>query len=83
LCLWRVVDSEGEVLDILDQSRRNRKTALSLMSAITKKHGFVPDALVTGKLPSYGAALKDLGLSKWYGFGGRKNHRAEYSHLPV
>jgi len=48
-----------------------------------KKQGFVPDAFVTDKLPSYGAALSDLGLSKRHDFGGRKNNRAENSHLPV
>ena len=81
--LWRAVDSEGEVLDILVQSRRNKKAALKLMRKLLKKHGFVPDAFVTDKLPSYGAALKDLGLSKYHDFGGRKNNRAENSHLPV
>jgi transposase-like protein len=43
----------------------------------------VPDAFVTDKLPSYGAALKDLGLAKHHDFGGRKNNQAENSHLPV
>ncbi len=81
--LWRAVDSEGEVLDILVQSRRNKKAALKLMRKLLKKQGFVPDAFVTDKLPSYGAALKDLGLSRHHEFGGRKNNRAENSHLPV
>ena len=81
--LWRAVDSEGEVLDILVQSRRNKRAALKLMRKLLKKQGFVPDAFVTDKLPSYGAALKDLGLSKKHDFGGRKNNRAENSHLPV
>ena len=54
--LWRAVDSEGEVLDILVQSRRNKKAALRLMRKLLKKQGFVPDAIVTNKLPSYGAA---------------------------
>ena len=81
--LWHAVDSEGEVLDILVQSRRNKKAALKLMRNLLKKQGFVPDAFVTDKLPSYGAALKDLGLSKHRDFGGRKNNRAENSHLPV
>ncbi len=71
--LWRAVDSEGEVLDILVQSRRNKKAALKLMRKLLKKQGFVPDAFVTDKLPSYGAALGDLGLSKRHEFGGRKN----------
>ncbi len=81
--LWRAVDSEGEVLDILVQSRRNKRAALKLMRKLLKKQGFVPDAFVTDKLPSYGAALSDLGLSKRHDFGGRKNNRAENSHLPV
>jgi putative transposase len=81
--LWRAVDGEGEELDILVQSHRNKKAALKLMRKLLKKQGFVPDAFVTDKLPSYGAALNDLGLSKRHDFGGRKNNRAENSHLPV
>jgi len=68
--LWRAVNSEGEVLDILVQSRRNKKAALKLMCKLMKKQGFVPDAFITDKLPSYGAALGDLGLSKRHDFGG-------------
>ena len=81
--LWRAVDGEGEVLDILVQSRRNKKAALKLMRRLLKKQGFVPDAIVTDKLQSYGAALKDPGLARRHDFGGRKNNRAENSHLPV
>ncbi len=43
------------------------------MGKLLKKQGFVPDAFVTDKLPSYGAALSDIGLSKRHDFGGRKN----------
>ena len=81
--LWRAADCEGEVLDILVQRRRDKNAALKLMRKLLKKQGFVPDALVTDKLPSYGAALGDLGLSKRHDFGRRKNNRAENSHLPV
>ena len=81
--LWRAVDSEGEVLDILVQRRRDKRAALKLMRTLLKNQGFVPDAFVTDKMPSYGAALSDLGLSKQHDFGGRKNNRAENSHLPV
>ncbi len=45
--LWRAVDSEGEVLDILVQSRRNKKAALKLMRKLLKKQGLVTDAFVT------------------------------------
>jgi len=81
--LWRAVDSEGEVLDVLGQSRRNRMAARKFLRKPLKWQGFVPDAFVTDQLPSYGAALKDLRLSKHHGFGGRKNNRAENFHLPV
>jgi transposase-like protein len=70
-------------MDILVQSRRNKKAALKLMRKLLKKQGFIPDAFVTDKLPSYGAALNDLGLSKRHDFGDRKNNRAENSPLPV
>ena len=81
--LWRAVDSEGEVLDILVQSCRNRKAALKLMRKLLKKQGFIPDAFVTDKLPSYAAALGDLGMDGRHVTGGRSNNRAENSHLPV
>ena len=76
LYLWRAVDSEGEALDILVQRRRDKRAALKLMRKLLKNQGFVPDAFVTDKMPSYGAALSNLGLSKQHDFGGRKNNRA-------
>jgi putative transposase len=83
MCLWRAMDCEGEVLDILDQSRRNKNAALKLIRKLLKTQGFVPDAFITDKLPPYSAVLKDLGLSRHHDFGGRKNNRAENSHLPI
>ncbi len=81
--LWRMVDSEGEVLEILVQSRRNKRAALKLIRKLLKNQGFVPDVIVTDKLPSYGAALREIGRTRYHDFGGRKNNRAENSHLPV
>jgi transposase-like protein len=81
--LWRAVDAEGEVLDFLIQSRRNKAAALKLMRKLLKNQGFSPTAIVTDKLQSYGAALRDLGLSRRHETGGRKNNRAENSHQPV
>ncbi len=81
--LWRAVDSEGEVLDILVQSRRNKKAALKLMRKLLKKQGYAPDEVVTDKLPSYRAALGDLGMHGKHVTGGRMNNRVENSHLPV
>ncbi len=81
--LWRAVDAEGEVLDFLIQSKRNKAAALKLMRKILKTQGYVPSSIVTDKLPSYRAALRELGLSGRHETGERKNNRAENSHQSV
>src|SRR5271154_5557800 len=81
--LWRAVDDEGEVLDLLVQRRRDKNAAARLMRKLLKKQGFAPDVLVTDKLRSYGAAKATLGLSARHEQGLRKNNRAENSHQPV
>jgi putative transposase len=81
--LWRAVDSEGEVLDLLVQPRRDTAAALRLMRKLLKKQGYAPDELVTDKLGSYGAARRELCLSCRHEQGLRKNNRAENSHQPV
>jgi transposase-like protein len=81
--LWRAVDSEGEVLDLLVQTKRDTKAALRLMRKLLKKQGFAPVLLVTDKLGSYGAARRELGLTARHEQGLRKNNRAENSHQPV
>ncbi len=55
--LWRAVDAEGEVLDVLVQSERNKHAALKLMQKLLKKYAFVPEQLVTDDLRSYSAGL--------------------------
>ena len=69
--LWRAVDNEGEVLGVLAQSRRNKCAALKLMRKLLKKQGYVPDEIVTDKLGSHSAALRELGLSHLHVTGGR------------
>src|SRR5215218_4950409 len=81
--LWRAVDSEGEVLDLLVQSKRDTKAALRLMRKLLKKKGYAPDQLVTDKLGSYGAARRELRLSCRHEQGLRKNNWAKNSHQPV
>ena len=81
--LWRAVDAEGEVLDFLIQSKRNKRAALKLMRKLLKRQGISPAAIVTDKLPSYRAALRELDLSGRHETGGRKNNRAENSHQPI
>jgi putative transposase len=81
--LWRAVDSEGEVLDLLVQRRRDQRAALKLMRKLLKKQGYAPGVIVTDKLRSYGAAKRTLGLSATHVQGLRANNRAENSHQPV
>src|SRR3984885_8347048 len=81
--LWRAVDAEGEVLDVLVQSRRNKHAALKLMRKLLKKYSFVPKRLVTDDLRSYDAAARTLGLSRLHERGRWKNNRAENSHQPT
>src|SRR5215467_14020835 len=61
--LWRAVDHEGEVLDMLVQRRRDGRAALRLMRKLLRKQGFVPKLLVTDKLRSYGSAFRQLQLT--------------------
>src|SRR6202795_1077671 len=81
--LWRAVDHEGEVLDMLVQRRRNKRAALRLMRKLLKKQGFTPKLLTTDKLGSYGAAFRQLRLACPHEQGLRKNNRAENSHQPL
>ena len=75
--LWRAVDAEGEVLDVLVRTRRNKWAALKLMRKLLKKYGFAPDKLVTDDLRSCGAAANDLGIAKRHERGRWRNNRAE------
>ena len=82
LCyLWRAVDHEGEVLDCVVTVRRNKAAALKLLKRIMKKYG-PPRRLVTDRLASYPAALKELGVADRHEVGRRLNNRAENSHQP-
>ena len=81
--LWRAVDAEGEVLDVLVQSKRNKHAALKLMRKLLKKYGFVPDRMITDDLRSYGAAALNLGIESRHERSRWKNNRAENSHQPT
>ena len=81
--LWRAVDHEGEVLDMLLQRRRDKRAALKLMRKPLRKHGFAPRVIVTDKLRSYACAFQQLRLTCRHEQGLRKNNRAENSHQVV
>jgi putative transposase len=79
--LWRAVDHEGEVLESVVTKTRDRKAALKLLKKSMKWHGR-PENIVTDRLRSYGAALKQLGRGDDREMGRWMNNRAENSHLP-
>ncbi len=82
--MWRAVDQEGFVFEVLVQKRRNTKAAMRFMRKLLSGHGYSPRVIVTDKLGSYGAAKRELGLSvcehrQHKGL----NNRAENSHQPM
>jgi putative transposase len=81
--LWRAVDDEGEVLEVLIRSRRNKAAAGKLICKLLRKHGFAPTRVTTDKLRSYGAAFQEIGLSAEHDQGALQNNWAEVSHQPV
>jgi len=84
LCyLWRAVDQEGVVLDILVQSRRNTKAATKFFKKLLKGLEYVPRVIITDKLRSYGAAKKKLLPRVEHRQHKHLNNRAENSHQPT
>ncbi len=79
--LWRAIDHEGEVLECYVSKRRNNGAVLRFLKKAMKKHGF-PNKIITDKLRSYGAALKEIGGLKLQDTERYLNNRCESSHLP-
>lgn len=79
--LWRAVDHEGEVLESFVTETRDKTAALKFIKKAMKRHGR-SKAIVTDRLRSYGAALKEIGAADLQQTGRRLNNRAENSHLP-
>ena len=82
--LWRAVDDEGEVLDLVVQKRRDTRAALKLLNRLLRNQSVEPESIVTDGLTSYGSALRALGRGEVHRPGRlRENNRAENSHLPI
>ena len=79
--LWRAVDHEGEVLESYVTKTPDKKAALKFLKKTLRKHGRA-EAIVTDKLRSYGAALREIGAADRHVTGHWLNNRAENSHLP-
>ncbi|OEC97107.1 IS6 family transposase [Rhizobium sp. YK2] len=81
--LWRAVDQDGFVLEVLVQSRRNAKAAKRLMRKLLKGQGRAPRVMVTDKLRSYDAARREIMPGVEHRSHKGLNNRAENSHQPV
>jgi len=79
--LWRAVDHEGAVLESFVTKTRDKKAALKFMKKSLKRHGHAEE-IVTDKLRSYGAALRELGIGHKQEHRRWANNRAENSHQP-
>ena len=78
--LWRAVDEDGDVIDILIQSRRDRRAATRSFRKLLKRQGSVPRRLITDKLRSYAAARRSVMPSVVHTTDQYANNRAEVSH---
>jgi putative transposase len=81
--LWRAVDQDGTVLDILVQSRRDKQAAKRLLRKLLKKQCRPPRVMITDKLASYGAAKKEIMPGVEHRQHKGLNNRAENSHQPT
>ncbi|MDN4054210.1 IS6 family transposase [Massilia sp. YIM B02763] len=81
--LWRAVDQDGHVLDILMQSRRNRQAAKRFFRKLLKGLRYAPRVLVTDKLKSYAAARVQIMPGVEHRQHKGLNNRAELSHQPT
>ncbi|MEM9287440.1 MAG: IS6 family transposase [Pseudomonadota bacterium] len=79
--LWRAIDHEGEVLEAYATKKRNKAAALKFLKKTMKRYG-KPQIVVTDKLKSYGAAMREIGNKQRQETGRHLNNRAENSHLP-
>ena len=81
--LWRAVDQDGVVLDVLVQSRRDKKAAKRLLRKLLKRQMRPPRVLITDKLASYSAAKDEVMPSVEHRRHKGLNNRAENSHQPT
>jgi putative transposase len=81
--LWRVVDQDGFVLDVVVQSRRDKHAAERLLRKLIRKQARAPRVMITDKLGSYGAARKRMHMLFEHPQRKGLNDRAENSHLPT
>ena len=62
--LWRAVDDEGEVLDLVVQRHRDNDAAMRLLARLLRNPPVEPERITTDGLASYGSAFRELGLTR-------------------
>jgi len=81
--LWRAVDRDDNVLDLLVQSRRNKQAAKKFFRKLLKGLQYVPRVIITDKLKSYGAAKRELLPGVEHRQRRSLNNRCENAHRPT
>jgi putative transposase len=81
--LWRAVDQDDIILDILVQSRRNKKAAKKFFHKLLKGLMYVPRVVITDRLKSYGAAKRERLPGVEHRQSRYLNNRCENSHRPT
>jgi len=81
--LWRAVDQDGTVLEILVQPRRDKRAAVNFLRKLLKRLTYVPRVVITDKLASYGTAKREVLPGVEHRQHKRLNNRAENSHQPT
>ncbi len=81
--LWRAVDQDGEVVDVLLQAHRNGKAAKRFFKRLLRCHDAEPRKIVTDKLRSYGVAHRELMPEVIHDSSQYANNKAELSHQPT
>ena len=81
--LWRAVDQDGDVIDILVQSRRDQRTAEKFFRRLLRGQGQKPIRVVTDRLRSYSAAMRTTLCNVVHSVERYANNRAEASHQPT
>jgi len=81
--LWRAVDQDGEIVDVLRQERRDAEAAKRFFRSLLARHGGEPRTIVTDKLKSYTVARRELIPESIHDTSRHANNRVELSHQPT
>jgi putative transposase len=81
--LWRAVDQDGDVIDILVQPHRDQRAAERFFRRLLRGQGAEPLRIITDKLRSYSAAMRTIFGNVTHSVERYANNRAEASHQPT